>query len=463
MDKNNVTRDLALYGSIILTLILVGIALGTTEVEGKIWYVDDSGGSDFTTIQEAVDAATDSDEIMVSEGSYGEHVVLNKSIALIGESPENTVIDVNGTGSAIRIDSNGVNISGFMLTGGGKEMDDAGVLIVSQFNHLSQLNCSNNRRGIRVLGNGNNTFTKCEFVDNQIGIEIISNNNSISESTFMNNYYGTYISGIFNGPVVSNTTIFDNSLHWNGIGIQCSYSSHNDILMNNISENSNSGISLLSSSSSVIRKNSLASNTWNGIQMQSSQDLHITKNSLSDGRKGISIGVTHNVTIVDNQIEDNEIGIFLMGGSKDIEAHFNVISASSAFAVDASLNGGLGIDATNNWWGNDHGPYHHETNPNGKGGNITMLVDFDPWKGKERTVKYVDDDAPDGGNGTMDHPYNSVQDAVTNVENEGIVYVWDGMYNEGILIEKPLILIGNGSVTIASESHSMCSMPRNFF
>ncbi|MDY6864735.1 MAG: hypothetical protein SVY15_02005 [Halobacteriota archaeon] len=39
------------------------VAAGTT------WYVDDDGGSDFTTIQDAVDAASDGDTIIVRDGT----------------------------------------------------------------------------------------------------------------------------------------------------------------------------------------------------------------------------------------------------------------------------------------------------------------------------------------------------------------------------------------------------------
>ncbi|MCW3141394.1 MAG: hypothetical protein DRP27_05155 [Thermotogae bacterium] len=55
-------------------ILLVGISLllffafvGTAS--GKIWYVDDCGGADFTKIQDAINVANENDTIYV----YNEH------------------------------------------------------------------------------------------------------------------------------------------------------------------------------------------------------------------------------------------------------------------------------------------------------------------------------------------------------------------------------------------------------
>jgi hypothetical protein len=37
------------------------------------------------------------------------------------------------------------------------------------------------------------------------------------------------------------------------------------------------------------------------------------------------------------------------------------------------------IDAENNWWGHESGPYHQETNPDGQGDAVSDCVDYDPW------------------------------------------------------------------------------------
>jgi len=63
--------------------------------------VDDSGGADFTKIQDAVDFASDGFTIFIYDGSYAEHVVVQKELEIAGESRDGVVIDGGGTGTAL--------------------------------------------------------------------------------------------------------------------------------------------------------------------------------------------------------------------------------------------------------------------------------------------------------------------------------------------------------------------------
>src|SRR4030042_7035615 len=67
------------------------------------WIVDDDGPADFSTIQEAINAADDGDTVFVRNGTYYEHIVINKTISLIGENPEDTIIDAEHIGTAVLI------------------------------------------------------------------------------------------------------------------------------------------------------------------------------------------------------------------------------------------------------------------------------------------------------------------------------------------------------------------------
>ncbi len=62
---------------------------------------------------------------------------------------------------------------------------------------------------------------------------------------------------------------------------------------------------------------------------------------------------------------------------------YNNIYGNVNFGINATFNNGSEIDARNNYWGDDSGPYHPERNPSGKGDNITSSVRFDPWISKE--------------------------------------------------------------------------------
>ena len=62
------------------------------RTENKTLYVDDDGDSDYTTIQEAVDNCIDGDTIFVYSGTYNENLTITKSISIIGENKNTTII-----------------------------------------------------------------------------------------------------------------------------------------------------------------------------------------------------------------------------------------------------------------------------------------------------------------------------------------------------------------------------------
>ncbi len=59
---------------------------------GNILYVGGSGPGNYTKIQDAIDNASDGDTIFVYSGIYYENLIINKSITLIGENRETTII-----------------------------------------------------------------------------------------------------------------------------------------------------------------------------------------------------------------------------------------------------------------------------------------------------------------------------------------------------------------------------------
>lgn len=108
--SNRVRADLA----VALTLTLVFAGAG--GVRAAVLDVP----ADYPTIQDAVDAAADGDEVHVAPGTYFETVVVvGKSVALIAPGgPDVTTLDGTGLGSIVMLQQAGASsIEGFTITG----------------------------------------------------------------------------------------------------------------------------------------------------------------------------------------------------------------------------------------------------------------------------------------------------------------------------------------------------------
>ncbi|MGD2065858.1 MAG: hypothetical protein PVI43_01645, partial [Candidatus Bathyarchaeota archaeon] len=68
---------------------------------------------DYPTIQQAVDSASDGDTVFVKNGQYNETVTIAKSLLLLGEDKQSTIIDANSVGPDLLILHDNVNVTGF--------------------------------------------------------------------------------------------------------------------------------------------------------------------------------------------------------------------------------------------------------------------------------------------------------------------------------------------------------------
>jgi len=242
-------------------LFSINQTLSSESVENSIIFVSDLGLGNFTTIQEAIDAAESGDTIYVFNGTYFENVVIDKSIDLIGENKTNTIINGRGAGNVIKINAENVIIQGFSIQHSGLIFPNA-------------------------------------------GINLSSNNNVIEDNILMNNFYGMTL------YVSSENTIRRNIIKNNDhCGIYMSKSSNNTITNNTIQYHNYNGIGIYDSSdSNTIQKNSLNNNDFCGINIRISSNNNIKNNNISDNNIGVHIPQSKN-TVEDNILSNNRIDI----------------------------------------------------------------------------------------------------------------------------------------------------------
>jgi len=88
-------------------------------LDGNTLYVGGSGPGNYTKIQDAINDSSDGDMVFVFNGTYVENLVVDKSIDLIGEDKNSTVIDGSGVGDVVYISADEVNVTGFAVQNSG--------------------------------------------------------------------------------------------------------------------------------------------------------------------------------------------------------------------------------------------------------------------------------------------------------------------------------------------------------
>jgi len=143
-----------------------------------------------STIQEAINRANPGDTIFVKKGTYPENVVVNKSVSLVGEDRDSTIIDGVGTGSVISVMASNVTIQGFTIQNSGKEVSDGGIfMVLSSDSNISYNKIIDNNVGISLYLSSSNVFSGNDIYSNtEYGINLasFSVNNTIYHNNFNN-------------------------------------------------------------------------------------------------------------------------------------------------------------------------------------------------------------------------------------------------------------------------------------
>ncbi|MHA2390084.1 MAG: hypothetical protein ACXACW_15290, partial [Candidatus Hodarchaeales archaeon] len=117
------------------------------SVRGNTLYVGGNGTGNYTSIQDAIKNASDGDTVFVFDDSspYYGVVVINKSICLIGEDKNTTIIDGMHIENCVNVTADTVTISGFTIQNSCKGSTyDAGINIRETSNHIIQNNIIRN-------------------------------------------------------------------------------------------------------------------------------------------------------------------------------------------------------------------------------------------------------------------------------------------------------------------------------
>jgi hypothetical protein len=370
----------------------------------------------FSTIQDGISAVNIGGTVNVATGTYVEvgQIVINKNLSIVGTDKATTIIKpAQGTNNVGHADSSAwilVN-SGITFNLSNVTLDGSGQLVAI---------------GILSHGHGtinNNILTNIAY--NQSGpdykgmaIELYGSDMTVSNNNF--SHIGRI--GVFNGfgtnsTISGNTYVGKGPGNWLDYAFEVGRNGQAAITGNTISNNI--GVATVDNSTSA---GILVTSYYNpGTPSQAT----ITNNTITNCTDGIAVGY---------DATDGSI----------VVAHGNILTGNGKGinSTHPAVNG------TQNWWGTAVKSTIQA--------NITGSVTFEPYyvnSGKTTlsnvavTNVYVDDNYSDGVADTHIFGYdafNTIQEGINAVADNGTINVVAGTYNESVLIEKKLTLVGSG-------------------
>ncbi|MCD6411333.1 MAG: right-handed parallel beta-helix repeat-containing protein, partial [Thermoplasmata archaeon] len=180
-------------------LIKGGAKANALSNGAKVLYVGGSGPGNYSRIQDAINDANDGDTVFVYDDSspYHESIVVNKSINLIGENKNTTIIDGSGYWNGIIISADRVNVSGFKIINFGYGYGQGAAISVRSSYCCIKDNIvmDNPGDGIQVFYGSCNLISNNDVINNRgEGINIYkSDKNLIDHNYIESNYRGVFV------------------------------------------------------------------------------------------------------------------------------------------------------------------------------------------------------------------------------------------------------------------------------
>ena len=358
----------------------------------------------YSTISAAVAAASPHDTIKVKPGTYAEDVRIGKSLSLVGDNRENTIVDATGLANGFYVDgldnpglrsvvitgftvrnanfegilvtnSADVTIWGNNVTGNDKSLDPASLTCpgIPAFETAEGFDCG---EGIHLSGVQHSTVANNHVFRNAGGILLsddtrATHNILVSQNIVTENAYDCGITLASHPPAMQTGAteplgVFDNTIAGNessknglavaegaGVGIFDSVPGAknygNVVIGNKLTDNGLPGVALHSHTPNQnLNNNSIIANQISGNHAD-------TDDAATPGPTGINIfGVSPILgTTISGNIITNEAVDIAISTPSEVDAHLNDL-LGKMIGLD---NLGTGtVDATENWWGCANGP-----------------------------------------------------------------------------------------------------------
>lgn len=377
------------------------ILVPTGLVGGTTLYVGGGGPGNYTTIQAAVNAAISGDTVFVFAGVYAENVMVAKTLSLVGEGRDTTIIDGRALDTTLLVRADWVNVTGFTLRNSAAGAVKAGILLSgAQHARVVGNNVSENLgQGVflqyGVDRSGNSTIADNDVFRNEWdGIKVWTRDNVIANNTAVANRYMGINIGAPGYNRVLNNTVDSNRL-------QNLYvtSRQNIISGNQVMRSANLGIYVDTGTDNVVVRNTAVANIV-GILLRAAHGNLVARNNASantDSGIRLVLGSTGNFLVENTALGNTGVGIRLSESSGNVLARNNASNSQAGIGLESSSNDNVleANEVTANQGGNGLGIYVQPSTGN-RAYHNRLIGNVEPVR--DAASNAWDDGYPSGGN-----------------------------------------------------------------
>ena len=374
---------------IMLTLLLISMFtlafnIQPLKAEPTTWTVDDDGPADFSSIQEAIGSpdVKDGDTIFVYNGTYYENIVVDKTVLLIGEN-KNTSVIVGVVlspvwESVISVRADDVRIANFTVTNGGH-----GIYLGARRCIVTDCVAYENHFGLTISSSSQNLLRRNQLFNNSYNLNVLG---AWSINDFMQDIdTSNFVNGKPVYYLVNKENLSINPVSFPNIGYLGVVNSIN-VQIANFSLSKNGDGLLIAFSPNTLIENVEATHNYHGISLMCSPRTTVKCCNFSYNDLGIFLYYSDYVNVKESDISHNEEGIFLMCSSYGVIYHNNLIENYRYYQarVDQSYNCHWdgGYPSGGNYW-SDYtgvdvysGPNQDQPGSDGKG-DTPYVIDED--------------------------------------------------------------------------------------
>jgi len=319
-----IAASLRFIRRLVVALVLC-LALPISSVDAREWQVQAGEG----TLQNAIDAASDGDTLLLGAGTYSGSIEVNRSLTLLGNRDGASLVDGEGTAHVILVTAPDVVISGLEIRHSGEvaEDEDSGVFITDRGDRarIEDNHLEGNQIGVYLKGPQDAVVRNNRIIGSQFhrlndrgnGIYLWNSPGSeIKDNVIRYGRDGIFVNG-------SRDNLFSGN-HMSDLRFAIHYMyAHDSEVSHNISLNNHVGFAIMFSDRIVAENNYSSNDSERGLFFNAANYSKIAGNRVVGAEKCVFIYNANFNQISDNSFEQCQIGIHFTAGSEQNEIYAN--------------------------------------------------------------------------------------------------------------------------------------------